>query len=113
MLYNAKKSTVLIFRCKGDRDLNFPNFWLSGQKLSLKNKIKYLGHFITDNMCDDEDLYRQCRMLYAQANTLVRRFSQCSDSVKITLFRTYCTPLYTAPLWMRYKKASIQRLNVA
>ncbi len=29
------------------------------------------------------------------------------------MFRTYCSPLYTAPLWVRYKKESLLKLKVA
>lgn len=37
----------------------------------------------------------------------------CMNNVKIRLFKTYCKPLYTAPLWTMYKKAGMQRLQVA
>ena len=42
-----------------------------------------------------------------------RKFQMCSDKVKIQLFKAYCTPLYTAALWAKSKKASLQRLQVA
>lgn len=32
----------------------------------------------------------------------------CSDAVKISLFRAFSTPLYTAHLWTNFKKASMQ-----
>ena len=51
--------------------------------------------------------------MYAQANILSRKFSMCTDGVKLSLFRAYCTPLYTAHLWSNYKKASLQKLHVA
>ena len=111
--YNAKKSVILICRTKGDKDLNFPPFFLSGQTLSVCSKTKYLGHIITDRLLDDDDMYRQRRMLLVQANILARRFHWCSDQVKFSLFRSYCTPLYTAPLWVRYKKESFHKLKVA
>ncbi len=113
ILYNARKSMVMLCRTKEDRDLTFPNFYLAGQMLNICTKTKYLGHFITDQLTDDEDINRQCRVLYAQANMLRRKFNTCSDHVKICLFRAYCTPLYTAPLWCKYKKASIHKLEVA
>lgn len=103
----------MICKTKGDKDLIFPSFYLSGQALIVSSKTKYLGHIITDQMCDDDDIYRQRRMLYAQANMLVRKFHWCSDNVKISLFKAYCTPLYTAPLWTKFKKSSIQKLQVA
>ena len=49
----------------------------------------------------------------AQANTLLRKFSMCSVAVKTTLFRSYCTPMYTAHLWHRYRKCSMRKLTVA
>ena len=41
-------------------------------------------------------------------NTLVN-----SMSVKIQLFNTYCSPMYTAQLWWNHTVASFHRLNVA
>ena len=111
--YNAKKSVVLICRAKGDKDLRFPSFYLSEEILSVCCKIKYLGHIITDRLMDDDDMYRQRRVLYAQANMLVRRFYWCSDYVKISLFKSFCTPLYTAPLWVNFRRASHHKLRVA
>merc|ERR1711994_477149 len=37
----------------------------------------------------------------------------CSAEVKIQLFRTYCTSMYTSQLWWNYKKASMSKLIVA
>ena len=37
----------------------------------------------------------------------------CSISVKISLFKAYCTPLYTAHLWCRYRQNSMRKLTVA
>ena len=44
-------------------------------------------------------------------NTMLKKV--CSDKVKIQLFKAYCTQLYTAALWAKFKKASLQRLQVA
>ncbi|KAL2103995.1 hypothetical protein ACEWY4_000863 [Coilia grayii] len=111
--YNAKKSMVMICRTKDDKHLNFPGLHLSGQTLSVCKSAKYLSHIINDKLEDDADIGRQRRMLYAQANVLVRRFHFCSDEVKVSLFRAYCTPMYTAPLWVRYKEESTRKLQVA
>lgn len=111
--YNAKKSMIMICRTKKDQHLNFPGFYLSGQTLSVCTNAKYLGHIINDKMEDDADMLRQRRMLYVQANMLVSKFHYCSGEVKVNLFRAYCTPMYTAPLWVRYKKESLRKLQVA
>ena len=56
---------------------------------------------------------RQCRQIHAQGNILVRKFSMCSNAVKITLFRTYCSSLYTSQLWWNYSKTAIKKMYVA
>ena len=53
------------------------------------------------------------RQLYAQGNALARRFHMCSDNVKVTIFRSYCSSLYTSQLWWKYKVNSIRKLYVA
>ena len=113
VVYNAKKSSVMIVRTRGDKNLTFPDFHLSGSCLSVCQETKYLGHIFTDALRDDRDISRQCRKLYAQANMLLRKFSMCSVPVKCALFKTFCTPMYTAFLWCSYTKGHMQRLKVA
>ena len=108
--YNSK---IMIVRSREDRQATFPDFYLSGTAHSVCSEITYLGHIIADDLSDDKDIYRPCRRLYAQANMLCRKFSMCSVPVKISLFRAYCTPLYTAHLWCRYKQGNIRKLTVA
>ncbi len=60
-----------------------------------------------NEMNDDDDMYRQRRELYAQANMLMRK------SAKDNLFRAYCTSFYIAPLWVKFKKDSRGKLQVA
>ncbi len=38
-----------------------------------------------------------------QGNIILRKFNMCSLGVKLTLFPTYCSPMYTAQLWWNYK----------
>lgn len=103
----------MIVRSREDSKMSFPDFQLSGAILSVCNEVKCLGHYITDDLSDGRDLHRQCRMLYAQVNMLIRKFAMSSVPVKITLFKAYCTPMYTAHLWRHYRRSSMQRLNVA
>ena len=111
--YNAKKSKIMIVRSREDRKARFPEFYLAGMVLGVCSDITYLGHYITNDLTDDKDILRQRRKLYAQANMLCRKFNMCSLTVKTALFRAYCTPLYTAHLWCRYKRGSIRSLTVA
>ena len=83
--------------------MTFTDFNLAGDVLSVSSHVQsYLGHWITDQLTDDEDIYR--RMLYVQANILLWKFISCRESVMVTLFTTYRTLMYTAHIWSRYKK---------
>ena len=75
-----------------------PNFKLNGIILHVVASYKYLGHYITDDLSDDDDINRQRRTVFVQGNNM------CSLGVKLALIRTYCSPMYTAQLWWSYKK---------
>jgi len=96
--FNNKKTHIMVVKAKDDRKMSLPQFYLSGELLNVCSEVKYLGHICTDDLSDDKDIARQCRKLYAQGNTLVRQFHMCTSDVQVNLFRTYCTPLYTAHL---------------
>ena len=101
---NAKKSAVRIYRSMTLKGCNIPNFKLNGIILHVVASYKYLGHYITDDLSDDEDINRQRITLFVQGNIILRKFNMCSLSVKLTLFRTYCSPMYTTQLWWNYQK---------
>ena len=111
--YNAAKSNVMIVRTKEYRDSVFPGFVLNDIALPVANEVKYLGHYISENLKDDRDINRQCRNIYARGNTLLRKFAMCTADVKAKLFQTFCTPLYTAHLWWNYRLYSLRKLTVA
>ena len=49
----------------------------------------------------------------AHCNGLLRKFSKCSNEVKLKLFNAYCTSVYTGPLWVKYKVATLNKAKVA
>ena len=110
--YNSAKSNVMIFCCNKMKDIHIPNFLLNNVLLTRVTKYKYLGHCISDAR-DDDDMARQYRQSYAQGNALLRKFFMCTESVKITLFRSFCTSLYTCELWCQYRSESLRKLCVA
>ena len=113
ILYNAKKSCCMVFRAASFRNIACPEFLLYDKPLVRVTHVRYLGHIFKDDLTDDLDIDRQCRVLYAQGNVLLRKFHMCSYSVKITLFRSYCSSLYTAHLWWRYKSGTIRKFRIA
>ena len=111
--FNYKKSAVIIFRNYFVKDFNYPSFVMNGESIKEVPFVKYLGNVISADMKDDLDIMRQCRQLYAQGNALARRFHMCSGTVKVTIFRSYCSSLYTSQLLWKYKVNSIRKLYVA
>ena len=93
--------------------LDVPSFKINGETIQEVNNVKYLGHIIYNTLCDDKDILRQCRQLYARGNMLLQKFYMCSTEVKLTLLRTFCSPMYTAQLWWNYTVATIRKLHVA
>ena len=111
--YNAKKSAVMIYRSMTLKGCTIPNFKLNGIILHVVASYKYLGHYITDDLSDDVDINRQRRTLFVQGTIILRKFIMCYLGVKLTLFRTYCSPMYTAQLWWNYTKSTITKLQIS
>ena len=87
--FNCKQSAVLVYRNTFVKDVIFSTYSIGGEAIREVSHLKYLGHFLSDDMRDDMDIMRQCRQLYAQVYVLACRFHMCTDSVKVTLFRMY------------------------
>ena len=112
--FNTAKSVVLIRRNKLMKNAVIPKLRLSGNELNEVNETKYLGHLIKDDGKDDKDIQKACGKLYAQGNSLIRKFHMCTEQVKIKLFVTYCSQFYCAPLWHFNKSDKVyNKLNVA
>ena len=115
--FNSAKSNniIMIFCCKKFKDIHVPSFELNDNILPRVIQCTYLGHVITDDLKDDNDIARQYMIIYAQGNALIRNLFMFSDLVKCTLFRSRCTSLYTCQLWCRpnYKSEPIRKLYVA
>ena len=49
--------------------------------------FKYLGHMITNDLSDDNDIEREIRNMFYRTNLLVCHFYNCFVRAKIVLFR--------------------------
>ena len=70
IVYNSKKSTVVVCRNKAIMNAVRPSFIVNGDVIPESEKVKYLGHIICSDLSDDEDMMRQRRHLYAQGNVI-------------------------------------------
>jgi hypothetical protein len=112
LIYNVKKSECVVFRVKGKCPPLFPPVKLYGHSLNVVDKFKYLGHVVTADLKDDDDIERERRALSVRANMIARRFAHCSTEVKLSLFRAYCTCFYTCSLWADYTRKRYSALRV-
>ena len=64
--YNANKSAVMIYRSVTSKGCTIPNFKQNGLVLHVVASYKYLGHCITDDLSDDDDINRQRTTLFVQ-----------------------------------------------
>ena len=110
--FNYKKSAIMICRGQFMKNVCPPLYTLNGEIIKEVDSVRYLGHIISSNGKDDKDIMRQCQQLYARGNVLLRKFHMCSMDVKVKLFNTYCSPMYTAQLWWNHTVYSFHRLNV-
>ena len=105
----------MIYRSMTLKGCTIPNFKLNGILLHVVASYKYLGHYITVMIflmmmisIDNVEHYLFKAILF-----ILRKFNMCSLGVKLTLFRTYCSPMYTAQLWWNYKKSTITKLQIS
>lgn len=109
--YNAKKSEVMLFKA-GTKTYAVSPVSLGGAPLTWVKRFKYLGHWVTEDMCDDSDIERERRALAVRCNMLARRFARCSAPVKVTLFKAFCQNFYTCNLWFQHTQKAYNALRI-
>ncbi|XP_073964319.1 uncharacterized protein isoform X2 [Choristoneura fumiferana] len=110
--YNVSKSELMVFKA-GTKTYSVPPILLSGTSLKTVTKFKYLGHWVTDNLSDNEDIEGERRALAVRCNMLARRFARCARDVKITLFKAFCVSFYSCALWDVLHAEGVQRAPCA
>ena len=106
--FNADKTQLIKFSKMSHPATSTPRFIFLGKPLSLNNAINHLGHILTLNLSDDEDIIAISKDVCHKANHLLHIFSCCDPSVKTQLFSSFCLSLYGAALW----KVSCPQLRV-
>lgn len=113
IMFNTKKSATMIVRSALLRKSQLPSFYLAKEAIPVVSCYKYLGHYLSDDRADDSDIKRQLRQLYIRANTIIRKFHMCTVEVKLKLFESYCSPMYTAQLWWNFARAPMKKFQIA
>ena len=75
------------------------------------SECTYLGITISEKNCD-QDIHRQMRTCYSNANILLRRFLKCSIDVKCYLFKMNCSNLYCSSFWYASSKTEMKKIRL-
>ena len=111
IIFNSAKSQLMFFDTL--KYGHMKDIMLGQNALSVIKSYTYLGHIITDNLCDEPDNKAKVGCLYGRSNILLRKFYFCSERVKNRLFSSYCSNLYLCSLWAKYRKSSIRHFIVS
>ena len=97
LLYNGNKSFSMCFKSS---TIKFTGSWffLADMKIPIVTNCKYLGEIMSEHNSDN-DLKRQMRKFYANANMLIMNFSNCS--------------VKCSTLWFNSTKTALTRLKIA
>jgi len=93
MSCNVNKTICMMFKRKRQSSIiraQFPPLRIGANCVKYVSDFRYLGHVIMDNFSDDGDIRREIRCMFTRCNMLRRRFYNCSMSVKLVLFKSFC-----------------------
>src|SRR5579872_6444046 len=112
MSFNVDKTVAMIFAPKDRRWIvrnDYSKFKIDSSYINYVYKFKYLGHIISNNGTDDEDIQREVRNMFVRTNILRHKFSNYFFHVKKTLFKSYCMCFYDIALWSSFAAGSIAK----
>jgi hypothetical protein len=103
LLFNAQKSKFLVV-VPGSRrsmlsEFNQCIFFVNGKQIGNVNSYVHLGHIITSQFSDLEDIVQRRNCFVGQVNNLFCFFNKLSLDVRLKLFKAYCTSYYGCELW--------------
>ena len=101
----------MFFKCTVNKHCDNSTVFLRGNQIDFVQEVKYLGVLLNPSMKTSIDVSRQTRKFYAQANMLLRNFRYCSNEVKCSLFKSFCTNMYCCPLWFNSTSSSVKKLK--
>jgi hypothetical protein len=104
-LQNNDKSKWLVIPANKRRHLHRSMcncFFLIGNKrIDNVDSFSHLGHVITSSLDDNDidDIQQRRNSFIGQTNNVLCFFNKLSTSVKLQLFKSYCSSLYGSELW--------------
>ena len=112
IVYNTTKTVCMLVWPKQSQGRVSTRVRLINEELGFV-EFCYLGHIITADCRDDEDINKQFRRQNAVGNIGNKKFSFAPTEAKIQLFKSYCCCIYGCALWCHSFQNSIRKLTVS
>lgn len=106
--FNPNKTVCMIFRPYRLpwHIENSPVFYLNNHQLNVVGSTKYLGTILSDDLREKNDMIRCRNSFFNSFNSILRKFSSLDSYTLMFLFKSYCTHMYGADLWMTLRGCS-------
>ena len=101
----------LFLPCSSPNPPTSPTFLFAGQSLKLADRACHLGHILSSDLSDTDDILRVQTDMCRRANCLLSTFYAANPAVKTLLFRSFCLSLYGSALW-KLSSSSLRSLEV-
>ena len=115
MVFNVNKTVhvCMYIRSKLFKDLSVSTFYINGNPIKYVNTETYLGFIMNNLSKHDDDIVKQSKSIYCSGNMLISNFKNFNIPIKIQLFKTYCSSLYSSHLWYNYSAKTLNKVKVA
>ena len=117
VLFNAKKSKCI--RCHPIGAVKYlsrftfnPSFFIGSNYIEFVDKWPHLGHIITNDCDDFEDIKAKKSSLIGHINKILCTFSNFNCCTKAKQVKSHCTSFYGTELWDQ-SNIGIESINAA
>ena len=101
--FNPDKSKILVIPAYKRRHLYRSmcncSFFIGSERIESVDSFSHLGHIITSSLDDIDDIQQRRNSFIGQTNSVLCFFNKLNTSVKLKLFKSYCSSLYGSELW--------------
>ena len=103
---NTNKTVAMVFNKRLSRINKNIRIFYRETVLSIVDSFKYLGCFLTPNLCEDLEIDRGNLSFKRSFGFLFRKFNYLSIDVFYSLFGSFCSSFYGSELWVNRKNCS-------
>ena len=111
LIFNSEKTQLICFRKYAHEPLH-PNILFNGISLQYSDKVLHLGHLLSFDLNDRDDIVRATKDVNRKANYMIYTFRYLDPFAMTLLFKMYCLSLCGCILWS-LSSSSLRRLQVA